>query len=94
MRLVHLVVTESDTEFDMRSFLQERVKSLELEDELLEGDLVSRLLSEAKGMFLWATLMVDELSNPAMDLEDDYNEALIKFYITCHGSWTNCMLDS
>jgi hypothetical protein len=74
--LVHIHITETDNESDIRHFLEREAKTLDLEDEDLEKTLIESLLAGANGMFLWAALMIQELSKTFMFFADDYGEAI------------------
>ncbi|EON66484.1 hypothetical protein W97_05582 [Coniosporium apollinis CBS 100218] len=75
-RFKHFHVTESDNESDIKHFLEEKVHNLDLEDDNLKEEIIASLLSGAKGMFLWAALVVQELSETALFLADNDGEVL------------------
>ena len=65
-----LRMSESDNEADIKGYLAEEVEDMELGDEDLEKNVLDKLQRNAKGMFLWANLMVQDLSGSGRSIEE------------------------
>ncbi|KFY21218.1 hypothetical protein V491_03068 [Pseudogymnoascus sp. VKM F-3775] len=73
--LVFYRIVEGDNRDDINDYLERAVKELEIGDEEVERTVISKLQDGASGMFLWATLMLEELSSPHFFAEE-YLEGL------------------
>ncbi|OBT62384.1 hypothetical protein VE03_08439 [Pseudogymnoascus sp. 23342-1-I1] len=73
--LVFYRIVEGDNRDDINDYLERAVMELEIGDEEVERTVISKLQEGASGMFLWATLMLEELSSPHFFAEE-YLEGL------------------
>lgn len=73
--LVFYRIVEGDNGDDINDYLERAVKELEIGDEEVERTVILKLQEGASGMFLWATLMLEELSSPHFFAEE-YLEGL------------------
>ncbi|KFY44645.1 hypothetical protein V494_01385 [Pseudogymnoascus sp. VKM F-4513 (FW-928)] len=84
--LVFYRIVEGDNRDDINDYLERAVRELEIGDEEVERTVISKLQEGASGMFLWATLMLDELSSPHFFAEeyldglDDLPDSLDSLY--------------
>lgn len=65
--LTLLKISESDTLSDINHYIENEVAELGVEDDDIAAKIVSTLQSNAKGMFLWVALMINELEKPRFD---------------------------
>jgi ankyrin repeat protein/nucleoside-triphosphatase THEP1 len=63
-------IVEDDNKQDINFYLEHSVKELEIGDDDVERVVISKLQNGANGMFLWAALMLEELSNPHFFAEE------------------------
>ncbi|OBT84917.1 hypothetical protein VE02_06569 [Pseudogymnoascus sp. 03VT05] len=73
--LVFYRIVEGDNTDDINDYLERAVGDLEIGDEEVERTVILKLQEGASGMFLWATLMLEELSSPHFFAEE-YLEGL------------------
>ena len=73
--ILHYRIIENDNESDICQFLERKVKEVDIGDDEVEQKVISALRSGAHGMFLWAALMIEEISRPRFFAEE-YLEAL------------------
>ena len=59
----HAIITADQNHESIRNFIARGVKVLGLDDGPQEAQIVVRLLDGTKGVFLWARLMLEHLSN-------------------------------
>ncbi|KAJ5548581.1 hypothetical protein N7513_005815 [Penicillium frequentans] len=62
-----LEISAGDTYEDINHYIEDEVTDLGLYDEDIATQIVSKLQQNAKGMFLWAALMIEELRKPRFD---------------------------
>ncbi|KFZ17231.1 hypothetical protein V502_04663 [Pseudogymnoascus sp. VKM F-4520 (FW-2644)] len=73
--LVFYRIVDGDNTDDINDYLERAVRELEIGDDEVERTVISKLQEGASGMFLWATLMLEELSSPHFFAEE-YLEGL------------------
>ncbi|KAJ6023929.1 hypothetical protein N7540_004726 [Penicillium herquei] len=62
-----LEVSADDTYKDINQYIEDEVTDLGLYDEKIATLIVSKLQHNAKGMFLWVALMIEDLKKPRFD---------------------------
>ena len=73
-KLGTIIIEPEDNCLDIRNYVENRVRDMEIDDEDLETLVIERLIGGANGMFLWVRLMIEDLSEAERD--EDLEEAL------------------
>ena len=68
--LIRLEMAESDTETEIKRFIEREIESLPEMDEESKGQIAISLQKKAQGMFLWADLMIKQLRKGWFDVDD------------------------
>lgn len=71
-----LQITETDTDPDIKRFIETEVRSLSLPGKDTEYAIISKLQEGAQGMFQWADQMIKNIAEPGKFFAEEYLEAL------------------